>query len=173
MSSKLGNQNIEEIIKKAVNAGIAAGYSVREQEVKNYYKQTERRLYAYPGLKSGIEAYEDEIKDLKEYGLPERARSIVYMPSGSRLGSDDLLEARIQDLNYKIQCNQNEIKEIDNALKLIKDDPWYKIIEYKYLQSKKDDEIAELLTCDESTVRRNKKRLVNKIVVRLYGAAAL
>lgn len=166
-------RNIEEIIKKAVNEGIAAGYSLKQQEVKNYYKQAEKRLYAYPGLKSGIEAYQDEINDLKKYGLPERDKSIVYMPSGSRLGSDDLLEARIRDLNYKIQCNKREIKEIDDALKLIKDDDWYMIIEYKYFQSKKDDEIAELLTCDESTVRRNKKRLVNKIVVRLYGAVAL
>lgn len=167
------SKNIEEIIKKAVNEGIAAGYSLKQQEVKNYYKQTEKRLYAYPGLKSGIEAYQDEINDLQKYGLPERDKSIIYMPSGSRLGSDDLLEARIQDLNYKIQCNKREIKEIDDALKLIKDDDWYMIIEYKYFQSKKDDEIAELLTCDESTVRRNKKRLVNKIVIRLYGAAAL
>jgi DNA-directed RNA polymerase specialized sigma subunit len=165
--------NIEKIIKKAVKEGIAAGYSVKQQEVKNYYKQTEKRLYSYPNLKLGINAYQDEIKSLKKYGLPGKSKSIVYMPSGSRLDRDDLLEARIQDLCYKIQCNKDEIKEIDEALKLIKDDAWYKVIEYKYFQGHKDNEIAEILTCDESTVRRNKKRLVNKIVVRLYGAAAL
>lgn len=173
MSSKLVNQNIEEIIKKAVNAGIAAGYSIKQQEIKNYYKQTEKRLYAYNSLKSGIKAYQEEIDDLKKYGLPKRAKSIIYMPSGSRLEEQDILEARIQDLEYKIQRNKREIQDIDDALKLIKDDQWYMVIEYKYFQGKKDDEIAVTLSCDESTVRRNKKRLINKIAIRLYGADAL
>lgn len=167
------NKGIEEIIKKAVSEGIKVGYTIKEREIKNYYKQTEKRLYAYPGLKSGIKAYQDEISDLEKYGPPERDKSIVYMPSGSRLSEDDLKEARIQDLNYKIQCNQREIKEIDDALKLIKNDAWYMIIGYRYFQGKSDDEIAELMHCDRTTICRNRKRLVNKIAIRFYGADAL
>lgn len=170
-------KRVEEIIKKAVregiNAGIHVGYGIKSKETTSYFKQTERLLYSYIDMKASIESYIEEIEELEEYGLRGRSKSIVYMPTGCRLGSEDLLEAKIQDLQYKIQSSEREIKKIDKALEAIKDDEWYRVIELKYFQCKNDQEIAEVMICDPSTVRRNKKRLINKIAVRLYGADAL
>lgn len=169
--------NIEKIIKKAVkeglDAGLTTGYAIKQQEIKSYYSQAERRLYAYKSLKDGIKNFKEEIKELQREGLPEKSKSVVFMPSGSRLSGDDLLAARILDLEYRIQSNKREIKNIENAVEMIKDDEYIDVIRYKYFDGKKDTEISEKLNCDESTVRRNKKRLVNRLVIIFYGAVAL
>ncbi|MFT9496621.1 hypothetical protein [Anaerosolibacter sp.] len=177
MNKKEKSIDIKAIIEQAVQEGIAAGtrvgYAARKQEIKNCFKQTEKMLYAYNDLKDNIENYKEEIEELKRYGLPEKSKSIVYMPSGSRLGSQDLLDAKIQDLNFKIQASEREVYKIDKALEGISNDVWFRLIELKYFQQKNDDEIAEILNCDPSTIRRNKKRLINRISVRLHGADAL
>lgn len=171
--------NFEKIIKKAIKESVAAainaGYSMRDQSIQNYYKQTEKRLYAYNSLVGGIEAYKEEISDLEDVGMPGKSKSIVFVPSGSRICGEDLLSAKIQDLKYKIQRNQREIKNIDKALDMIKKDEYCNIIKMKYIDKShlNDDEIANKLNCDPSTIRRNRRRLVNKIEIFFYGADAL
>lgn len=168
-------KRIDEMIKKAVNEGIKAGYNVRKNEISNYHRRTEKLLYSYQDMKKSIEAFVEELEELKSYGLKDKSKSIVYMPSGSRMGENDLLEARIQDINYKIQRTEREIKWIDNALEAVQDDKWYRIIALKYFQSMSDEDISEIdeFKCDPSTVRRHKNRLVSKIAIRLFGADAL
>lgn len=58
---------------------------------------------------------------------------------------------------------QKLIKIIDRALKTIKDDPYYKIIELFYFEHKTRAEIAEIFNVDDKTISRNKKRLVKEI----------
>jgi len=43
----------------------------------------------------------------------------------------------------------------------------------KYFEDKTREEIAEELDCDVSTVSRNKSRLINKLLVRLFSDDAL
>ena len=169
------NLKVEEIIKKAVDEGIKAGYNKRKNEITNYHRRTEKLLYSYNDLKKSLEAFKEELKELKQYGLKGKSKSIVYMPSGSRMSPEDLLEAKIQDLLYKIQSTEREIKMIDKALEAVKDDKWYKVIELKYFQNMSDEDIATLdeFDCDPSTIRRHKNRLVGKIAIRLFGADAV
>lgn len=147
----------------------------KSQDNKDCFKQTERLLYAYNEFKETVKNYNEEIDELQKYGLREKSKSIVYMPSGSRLTKDDLLEAKILDLNYKIQNTQREIKKIENGLKAVELDSWYGIIELKYFQGLSDKDIADIdeYRCDPSTIRRHKNRLVNKIAIRLFGADAI
>lgn len=167
--------NIEEVIRKAVNEGIKAGYIIRKNESTNYRRRTEKLLYSYNDLKASIKIYKEEIEELERYGLKEKSKSIVYMPSGSRLSKEDIIEARIQDLNYKIHTTEREINKIDNALETIKDDKWYGVIELKYFNSMPDEDIAEVdeFKCDPSTIRRHKNRLISKVAIRLFGADAI
>lgn len=169
------NINLEEAIKKAVNEGIKAGYIIRKNEVTNYHRKTEKLLYSYNDLKASVINYKEEVEELDRYGLKDKSKSIVYMPSGSRLSREEILDARIQDLYYKIQTTEREIKKIDNALETIKDDDWYGIIELKYFKNISDIDISELdeFKCDPSTIRRHKNRLINKIAIRLFGADAI
>ena len=169
--------NIEKIIKKAVKEGIKAEHKIKinDQELSPY-KLTEKTLYEYNDIKKFIENCKLDIEDLKKCGLPQKSKSIVFMPSGCRVSSTDMLDAKIQDLEYKIKVNENELKKIDKALNTIKDDEYYNIIELKYLNKDKrlnDDEIAAKLYCDRSTICRNRNRLVLKMAVIIYGMDAL
>jgi nicotinamide mononucleotide adenylyltransferase len=176
---KTQSLDIEKIIKKAVESAVSvaykAGYDARKQEIKNYFKQTEKRLYAYPELKENIEKYKLDIEDLKREKVSCRSKDIVRIPEGSgiRLSPEEIQEARIQNVVKKMERDQLEIDEINYALDAVRNDEYYKVIEYKYFQGMtNDDEIGELLHCDGRTVRRHKNRLVNKIAVKLYGADA-
>ena len=43
----------------------------------------------------------------------------------------------------------------------------------QYFDGKNDAEIAKLMTCDPSTVRRNKSRVISRLAVFLYGVTAV
>lgn len=68
---------------------------------------------------------------------------------------------------------ERDLKRIDNALDKIKDDKYFDIIKYKYLNQEErkistDEELAEKLDKDRRTIIRNKKRLINKLVTILF-----
>lgn len=168
-------KTIRQAVAEAVNTSIFMGAEKAKADVKDAYKQTEKRLYAYPELKNNIKKYEQDIIDLG-HEEPGRSKSIAFYSTattGSRLTADEIQEGRKIALENRIYRDQTEIDEIDFALSAIKGDIYYQIIELKYFKCKTDDEIATELTCDPSTIRRNKSRLVQKISVKLYGARAV
>ena len=68
---------------------------------------------------------------------------------------------------------ERELKRIDNALDKIRDDKYYKIIELKYLADEEekistDEKLAEKLSRDQSTITRNRKRLMNRLTTILF-----
>jgi hypothetical protein len=61
------------------------------------------------------------------------------------------------------------LTSIENALDKIREDKYFEIIKYKYLNLQMDkletnEKIAERLERDQSTVTRNRKRLMNKLI---------
>ena len=48
-----------------------------------------------------------------------------------------------------------------------------RLLQYQYFEQKTDEEIADLMHCAPRTVRAHKSRLVGRLSVFLYGAAAL
>jgi DNA-directed RNA polymerase specialized sigma24 family protein len=94
------------------------------------------------------------------------------MKSGQRLSPEDIQEVLIMDLSAEIARDEQEVEMIEKALLLVEGDPLFFVVKYKYFEGKNDGEIAELTSCDPSTIRRNKSRLVARLAVFLYGAAA-
>ena len=176
--SKMGKEVdalIRSVIEKSVSEGIRQGYAIGKQESKDYFRQTEKRLRAYPELKKNIEKYEKDIADLQyESRIPgsKKSKDIARMISnGVRLSPEEILGVKIANIEIKKKIDEAEIVEIDYALDGIRGEYDYNIIEWKYFEYQSDEEIAQKLHCDERTVRRNKNRLVSKIMIRLYGAA--
>lgn len=166
---------IEQAVSKAVKETVLLGAEQAKTEIKNVFKQTEIRLYAYPELRKNIDKYTLDIRDLRRE-TPGRSKDIVFYSThggGTRLSAEEVQEGRIMVLQKKIYRDQSEIEEIDFALEAIKDDEYYQVIEMRYFKGMKDDEIAESISCDPSTVRRNKNRLIRKVAVKLYGAQAV
>lgn len=82
---------------------------------------------------------------------------------------------------YKDLKNGSEIAEaprtvidlIDNAVKMISDDRYINIIHYTYFEGKTIREIAQITNLEERTIYRQKKRLVKRLSIILYGDEAL
>jgi hypothetical protein len=168
-------QMVENAITKAMHSVYEKGVERGRAEAKEIYRLTERRLYAYPALKDNIETYKKDIADLQKEE-PGRSKDLVFFSvhgGGIRLSPDEIQEGRIRQLEGRIYRDEAEIKEIDIALESVKNDPYFPIIDLRYWQQKSDDEIAEIIACDASTVRRNKSRLIRMIAVKLYGASAV
>ncbi len=166
--------DIQAIIDKAVNAGIRAGYVAANQTPSNTYKATEKRLYAYPDLLKRIEDNKELLRDIATEGAPEHSKSIArFGGSGVRLSQDEIIEGLMTKTNEEITRDTYEVETIAGALALIKADPYYIVVTARYFEGKNDDQIAEAIPCDVTTVRRNRGRLVRRLAVRLYGAEAL
>ena len=112
---------------------------------KKYYRNTEKRLFALNSVKAAL-----------------KNDSFILKSQG---GDSDLYK--------RIHESSMEIARINDAVKTVSNDFYYDIIPLKYRDLRSDEWIAERLNCDPTTVRRNKKRLVEKITVCLYGADAL
>lgn len=170
MTKNKSTVEVEELINKAV----AATRLSCIKEVRDVFKATEKRLYAYPVLLAKIADDMEMVEEITLYGVHERSKSITrFIKSGVRLTPDEIKEAVIQDLKAGIANDQHETVRIEKALKQIENDEYKDIIRYKYFEQKTDEEIAELMHCASRTVRAHKSRLVGRLSVFLYGAGAL
>ena len=164
------NPTVEEIIHRAVHAQRVAS----ERQPKDIFKATEKRLYAYPVIKLKIEDDRERIEEIEQHGAPGKSKSVVrFQKSGIRLSPAEIAEVLITDINAQIASSEYEIDTIDKAINIIAGDQYADVITFKYFDGKTDEEIAKLIPCDPSTVRRNKSRLVGRIAVFLYGVAAV
>ena len=144
---------------------------VAARTAKDASKATERRLYAVPDLLAKLKDDEGELEKARKGGLKERSYSVPR--SGVRLTPEEILEAVVIDLEAAIAATRHELEALDKALASIRDDPYYLAVDGKYIQRLTDEEIAEQIHCDPTTVWRNRKRLVQRVAVRLYGVEAV
>lgn len=64
---------------------------------------------------------------------------------------------------------RREVMTLENALKFTEDDPYGALLPMKYLDGMTDEEMAEKLHCQVSTVWRNRVRLMMMLTIYLYG----
>jgi len=167
-------ESVEEIIQKAVAAGLEAGRLSAERSSRNAFKDTERRLYALPTLRQKLEDDRERLDEIKQYGPRERSKSIArFTKSSVRLSPEEILEAVVTDMEATIAADEYEIERMEKALSIIADDEYAKTVTGRYIDGLTDDEIAEEIHCDSTTVWRNRKRLVQRLCVWFYGAQAL
>jgi len=167
--------NIEAIIKRAVEAGRAS----QKAETIEPYKLTERRLYALPHLEEKIAADKGNLEFYaqNEAGVTchqSTSKSIVrFERSGYRVSQEDMQDALIKDLESRIAADEEEVRVVRVALGVISKDYYYPAVEGRYLKNETDEDIADTLCCDTSTVRKHRGRLVRIVAIRLYGVEAV
>ena len=156
---------IEEAIKKTVLRMIAE----KNASPFDCYKQTIKRIKAVPILQERIA---DNMARL-ESPIQEKSKSIIrFTAAGVRADPEEMLEAIEMTLRAHIAADQAEVDEIMKVLSTIEHDYYYPVVYEAFIQGKTDEALSQQLACDVSTVRRNRKRLVNILSVRLYGALA-
>ncbi|NRT90920.1 hypothetical protein [Clostridium beijerinckii] len=169
------NKTIEKTAMETAKA-IVAELRVQNMIKKelSYYKKVELLLYNYENLKDAIKQKDEEIRHIERYGLPQASGSIVvYQTSGGGISPEDRYLQLID--KYKVEKieTQRDLTRIENALDKIREDKYFDIIQFKYLNLQKDkletdERIAEKLDKDQSTVTRNRKRLMNKLITILF-----
>jgi hypothetical protein len=165
---------MQPIIQATIDSTLQAKRLDAEKTMKDTYKATERRLYALPILKEKVEYDRGRIDSLDEHDLPDKSKSIVrFQKSGVRLAPDEIIEAVKQNLAADIAADLTEIDKMEKALEVIQNDSYYLAVKGKYLLGLSDDQIAECIPCDPSTVRRNRGRLIRKVAIWLYGTLAI
>lgn len=166
---------IDEVAKKTA-AAVSDAYKPLQQpqNAKAAFKNTEARLYALPVLKVKIKDDKEKIEELRTYGTPARSKSITrFSKSSTRMDPEEALEAIIKDKQACIESDQHEVDVLEEALEIIKPDPYYKSVSGRYFEGLDNEAIAESLGCDATTVWRNRQRLIKSLSVRLYGTTAI
>lgn len=72
-----------------------------------------------------------------------------------------------------VEAPRAVIDIIDGTMKMIDDDGYINIIRYAYFDNKTISEIAQITNMEERTIYRQKKRLVKRLAIILYGDEAL
>lgn len=175
MGKTKGNaENIESIITKAVREAVEAYRVSAARSVKDAFKATERRLYALPDLREKLEDDRERLAEIRAFGPRSRSKDIArFTKTGVRLTPEEIFEAVVADTEADIAADEHEVEAIEKALSAISADPYYLVITGKYIDHLTDEEIAGKIPCDTTTVWRNRKRLVQRLAVRLYGSDAL
>ena len=138
-----------------------------------YYKRVELLLYNYENLKEAIKQKEEDIKELELFGLREKSKSIVMYCTAKGNSKEDRYTELKEKYSYEKLETERMLRRIDNALDKIKDDRYFDIIKYKYLNSDEerintDEELAALFNKERITIIRNRKRLINKLATILF-----
>ena len=76
---------------------------------------------------------------------------------------------KIKDQPYTVKL----VKQIEEALKEIRDDPYYDIIPMYYFEDETRENIALTLETTVRTVARNKRRLIDYLKVKLFSDSCI
>lgn len=173
---------IKEVIKESAKNVIDETAKKVLEELKSnrliktelsYYRRVELLLYNHENLKEAVKQKEEDLDYIEKNGLPESSKSIViYSSSGGTSKEDRYVQLKEKYIREKIET-ERDIKRIDNALSKIKGDKYFAIIQYKYLNPEEekigtDEALAFELQKDRTTIVRNRKRLINKLVTILF-----
>jgi hypothetical protein len=141
---------------------------------KDALEDTKRRISALPILRERIEENAAQLEEIRANGAKTRSNDIKrFSASGSRIDPEEALELIILDMESSIAADAVEVKKIERILEKARCDPYYRVLEARYIEKKTDDAIASEIPCDVSTVRRNRNRLIEELSLWLYGAYAI
>lgn len=166
---------IDCTVKKAVTEAVS---ELKRQQLlidgkQTPFQKTETLLFNYKNFKSAIKEKEEQIEDLKLWGLKEKSKSITTFSENNGFveikTEQEKIEEKIESIKSSIRVTKTFVKVIDDALFSLKDDPYYDLISMRYFEGKKRTEIADHFMCDERTVTRNKNRLINLLQIKLFS----
>jgi hypothetical protein len=172
-------KEIEAIINAAARAAAeeAVRKERREARKRSPFQRTEKKLYSLSALEERADDTERKLRILNERGVLGLPNSRRFVRPGSKMSPEERVESLREEYGADLDSDRNEIEIIREALKLIENDPYYFTVKERYLvpinERLKDDAIAAKYKCDKSTVYRNRLRLVEELVARFYGAAAV
>lgn len=173
ITKKEAEQLINDTVSKTVNE-LLKQKMIKKSDM-NTYQKTEQLLYNYNNFKEVVKDKQEMIEQIKQVGISKTSCSFLPMPQDTGFkympSEQEKNDAAIAELESSIAVTSNFIKLIDNALKTIKGDPYYEVIEKCYFEGKKHYVVSKewATPINETTVGRNKNRLVKKLSIYLFS----
>jgi RNA polymerase sigma factor (sigma-70 family) len=140
---------------------------------KTAYQKTEQLLYNYRGFCRIIQESQQEIEDLKRYGVPGTCGGVKEytnkggMPQGLVL-DEERVECAIRSVQERVQGTVQAIALIDKCMNSLRNDPYYNILEMRYFEGRTQEDIALDYGVSQVTISNNKNRLVRELSMRLF-----
>ena len=173
--SKEREDSIESIIKKTAEETVKEleKNKMIKQDDQSFFQKTEKLLYNYTGLLKALDQKEQDIQYIKEHGVQEKSKSIVYYTGGGGISGEELHMEVLEGYIATRDRTKRLVGKIEAALDSIKKDTYYYIIPSKYFEKLINIEIEEKYHVSDRTIRRHKNRLINELTILLFGADAL
>lgn len=172
---------IDEIITGTIESTVKATVdelqkrNLVKKKVINTFKKTEQLLYNYNAFLDVVKDKKEMIEQIQKVGLSKRSGSFIPMPEDTGFkvikSEEEKENEAIETLENSIETTERFIKLIDNALETIVNDPYFEVVKMHYFKGMKYAAIADAwpVTIDESTICRNKNRLVKKMSIYLFS----
>ena len=173
ISKKEAEQLINDTVAKTVEE-LLKQKLIKKKDL-NTYQKTEQLLYNYNNFKDVVKDKQEMIEQIKQVGLSKTSCSFIPMPQDLGFkyipSEQEKIDDEIARLKSSIAVTKNYIQIIDKALKTIADDPYFETIRMCYFEGMKHSEAARewVIPIDETTIGRNKNRLVKKLSIYLFS----
>lgn len=147
-------------------------HSVGKSE-KTAYQKTEQLLYNYRGFKRIVQERMEEIEEIRVHGVPQRCGNVGERVQSSRtvqgiMLPEETVEAAIRNVENSVQGTVDAIALIDKCMASLVNDPYYKVLEYRYFEGRTQEDIALEYGVSQVTISNNKSRLVKELAMRLF-----
>lgn len=177
MSNQFTKKQVEQMIGAAVSKTVEelSKQKLIKKKDMNTYQKTEQLLYNYKSFKDVVKDKKEMIEQIKKVGLSKTSCSFIPMPQDTGFkyipSEQEKIDTEISKIEASISITENYIRIIDNALKTIESDPYFDVIRMCYFEGKKHSEVAKtwIIPVDETTIGRNKNRLVKKLSIYLFS----
>lgn len=143
------------------------------QKERTAYQKTEQLLYNYMGFKRIVEERQQEIEDLRRFGVPQKCGAVGERVQGGTVRKgivlqEETVEDAVRNVEASVQDTVRAIALIDKCMVALRHDPYYKILEMLYFEGRTQEDIAVIFGCNQATIARNKSRLVKELAMRLF-----
>lgn len=139
--------------------------------VQTIFRKTELLLKKYKSFKKRIEVLNQQLENVQLRKCVTFGE--IRVANKEYLSEYEKIENKKIEIKKSIGMYEAVISLIEQGLESIKDDKYYSIIEMRYLDRVKIEEIAEKIGVDESTVKRNKNRLIDEISLVIFETEIL
>ena len=172
---QIEKSDLENIIKETVKSTILElGIGkVQHKEERSAYQKTELLLWNYNNFKRVVKEKEDQIEELKKYGVPHKGGAVhTYSSGGNIVHGVSTVEETVDNAIHSVEKSVNDVKEalnkIDMAMLGIKNDPYYSILEMRYFDGMGQEDIAKFMNCSRQNIGYHKNRLIRELSLRLF-----
>lgn len=135
------------------------------------FRKTELLLKKYKNFKKRIRVLNQQLENVQLRKCVTFGE--IRVENKEYLSEYEKIENKKIEIKKSIGMYEAVISLIEQGLESIKDDKYYSIIEMRYLDRVKIEEIAEKIGVDESTVKRNKNRLIDEISLVIFETEIL